>query len=234
MIRIAVFVEGQTERKFAKKLIGQRYGYLTFRVKEIVRRGKNTYMSNEGPRESIGLDCSFLLVEVPSREKLTSYVVDNASNMVVRQGFNLLLGLQDLFPNNRGDKMQIMNFIDVKLRKSPVYDRISVVLAIMETEAWFLCDWRMFERIDASLTNAYIYSRLGLDIVNDDPELAYDHPSRTLDEILKLAHRRYRKRSSEIDSVVGNIDVAYLSSCTGKIDSLFNFIRQLDSCVPSS
>ncbi len=87
---------------------------------------------------------------------------------------------------------------------------------------------------EARLTSANIHSRLGLDIVNDDPELAYNHPSRTLDEILKLVHRRYRKHSSEIDSVVGNIDVAHLSSCTGKIDSFFDFIRQLDSCVLSS
>ena len=99
MIRIAIFVEGQTERKFVKKLIGQRYGYLTFRVTEIVRRGSNTYISNEQPRDSIVLDCCFLLVEVPSREKIISYVVDNASSMVVEKGFNFLLGLQDLFPN---------------------------------------------------------------------------------------------------------------------------------------
>jgi hypothetical protein len=233
MIRIAIFVEGQTERKFVKKLIGQRYGHLAFRVTEIVRRGRNTYISNEQPRDSIGLDCSFLLVEVPSREKITSYVVDNASSMVVEQGFNLLLGLQDLFPNKISDKVQIMNSIDQILKKSPVYQRMSVVLAIMETEAWFLCDWRMFEKIDASLTSDYIDHHLGLHIVNDDPELTYNHPSRTLDEILRLAHHRYRKHSSEIDVVVGNIDVKYLSSCTSKIDSFFNFIKQLDICIQS-
>ncbi|MBI2980339.1 MAG: hypothetical protein HYY41_05910, partial [Chloroflexi bacterium] len=203
------------------------------RLTEIVRRGRNPYISSEEPRESIGLDCSFSLVEVPSREKIISYVVENASNMVVKQGFNLLLGLQDLFPNKRSDKVQIMNSIDKKLQESPMYDKISVVLAIMETEAWFLCDWRMFERIDAKLTNAYIHSRLGLDIANNDPELVYNHPSKTLDEILKLADRRYRKHSSEIDLVVGSVDVTYLSSCTDKIDSFFSFIRQLDSCVLS-
>ena len=234
MTKIAIFVEGQTERKFAKKLVGQRYGHLTFRITEIERRGKNTHMSGAELRESPGLDCSFLLVEVPSRDKIISYVIDNASNMVLTQGFNLLLGLQDLFPNKRSDKVRIINSIRTSLNRSPVYDKISVVLAIMETEAWFLCDCCMFERIDVRLTSTFIQSHLGLDLVNNDPELAYNHPSKTLDDILKLVQRRYRKRSSEIDLVVRNIDTTYLSSCTGKIDSFFNFIRQLDSCDPSS
>ena len=234
MISIAIFVEGQTELKFAKKLIGQRYGHLTFRINEVVRRRKNTYMPNEAPKQSAGLDCSFLLVEVPSREKIISYVVDNASNMVTRKGFNLLLGLQDLLPNKRSDKMRIMHSIDNILKKSPVYNKIGIVLAIMETEAWFLCDWQMFERIDPRLTNSYIQTSLGLDIVNNDPELVYGHPSRTLGKILKLANRRYRKHGPEIDAIVSNLDITYLCSCTGKIDSFFNFIRQLDTHIPSS
>ncbi len=234
MIRIAIFVEGQTERKFAKKLIGKRYGHLTLKVTELVRKGKNPYISNEAPTASACVDCSFLLVEVPSRDKLISYVVDNASNMVVKQDFVLLLGLQDLFPNKRSDKMQIMNSIDEKIKKSPQYNKISVVLAVMETEAWFLCDWQMFTRIDSKLTNTYIQSCLGFDIVNDDPELVYNHPARTLDEILRLANHRYRKHKPEIESIVNNLDLKYLCSCTGKIDSFFNFVSKLDNCIQSS
>jgi len=234
MIRIAIFVEGKTERKFAKKLIGQRYGNLTIRIKEIIRRGKNSYIANGELRESPRLECSFLLVEVPSRDKVISYVRDNAPTMVRMQSFNLLLGLQDLFPAKRSDKIRTMNLINMSLQKSPVYDRISVILAIMETEAWFLCDWHMLERIDARLTADCIKSHLDLDIVNDDPEEAYDHPSKTLDDILKLVQLRYRKKSSEIDTVVRNIDIQYLCSCTSKIDSFSKFVTKLDSCVRPS
>ncbi|MFC1905557.1 DUF4276 family protein [Chloroflexota bacterium] len=233
MVSVAIFLEGQTERKFIRNLIGQRYGHLRLRVKELVRKGKPTYISNEEPTTSIGLDYHFLLVEVPSREKLFSYVFDNASNMVSRQGYSLLLGLQDLFPSNRSQKASIMNLIDTKLRKSPVYNNIAVVLAIMETEAWFLCDWQMFGRINNSLTASYIQSHLGLNITHDDPELSYNHPSETLDDILKLIGLRYRKHESEINLVAGNIDVQSLLSCAGKIDSFFNLIGKLDSCIPS-
>jgi len=204
---------------------------LTIRIKEIIRRGKNSYIANGELREPPGLECSFLLVEVPSRDKVISYVRDNAPNMVLKQSFNLLLGLQDLFPAKRSDKIRTMNLINMSLKKSPVYDRISVILAIMETEAWFLCDWHMLERIDARLMADCIKSHLALDIVNDDSEEAYDHPSKTLDDILKLVQLRYRKKSSEIDTLVRNIDIQYLYSCTSKIDSFFNFVTKLDSCV---
>jgi len=234
MTRIAIFVEGQTERKFAKKLLGQRYGHLILKVTEIKRRGKNRYISTHQSRESSGIQCHFLLIEVPSRDTLISYIVDNATNMVMGQGVDFLVGLQDLFPKKRSDKVLEINSINTSLNKSPVRDKISVVLAIMETEAWFLCDWHMFERIDIRLTSDKIQRCLGLDIVKDDPELAYGHPSQTLDDILKLAELRYRKHSSEIDSIVGNIEMSYLLSCNGKIDSFFRFVRELDRYILTS
>jgi len=232
--RIAIFVEGQTERKFAKKLIWQRYGHLTPKVNEIICHGKGRFISIQEPQAYPGVDWFVLLIEVPSRDTLVSYIKDNATNMIFKRGFNLLLGLLDLFPDKRSDKIQRINAINTTLKESPACDKVRVILAVMETEAWFLCDWHMFQRIDTRLTTAFIQSHLGLDLVTDDPELAYKHPSKTLDEILEQVQRRYRKRSSEIDTVVGKLDLGFLCSCTSKIDSFFRFISELDSRIPKS
>jgi len=229
--KIAIFVEGQTERKFIRKLVGQRYGHMGIKVKEISLRGRNSFIHASPSRESPGLSCFFLIVEVPSYEKLVSYVKENASNLVNTHNFGLLSGLRDLAPAKRSDKRQVISGIQRLLSDAPERDKISITLAVMETEAWFLCDWHMFQRIDTRLTTALIQSCLDLDLVNDDPELAYDHPSKTLDNILKLAQRRYRKHSREIDLVIRNLDVGHLRSNTSKIDSFFRFITQLDSCV---
>ena len=140
MTRIAIFVEGQTERKFVKKLIGQRYGHLILKVAEVIRRGKDRFILVQDLQESLGLDCFVLLIEVPSRDTLVSYIMDNATNMVSKKDFNLLLGLRDLFPDQRSDKIQIIDSISMTLRRSPAYNKIRVVLAVMETGAWFLCD----------------------------------------------------------------------------------------------
>lgn len=204
------------------------------KVKEISLRGKDSFIHISPIRDSPGLSCFFLIVEVPSYDKVPSYIKDNASNLVNTHSFGLLSGLQDLSPRKRSDKRQVIASIQKLLRNAPEGDKISITLAVMETEAWFLCDCHMFQRIDTRLTTALIQSNLGLDLVNDDPELAYDHPSKTLDDILRLAQQRYRKHFSEIHTVIGNLDVSYLSSCTGKIDSFFRFISELDSRIPKS
>lgn len=234
MTKIAIFVEGPTELKFAKKLIWQRYGHLTPKVSEIVCRGKDRYISPPEPQASSGLHWFILLIEVPNRDTVVSYIMDNATNMVSRRNFNLLLGLRDLLPDKRSDKIRVINATNATLKRSPVCDKIRVVLAVMETEAWFLCDWHMFQKIDTRLTTAFIQGHLGLDLVNDDPEVAYDHPARILDDIVRLVKRRYRKHRLEIDTVVRNLDVGYLCSSTSKIASFFRFITELDSCAPES
>jgi len=234
LTKIAIFVEGRTEREFVKKLVGQRYGYMGIKVEEISLRGKDSFIHISPIRNLLGLSCFFFIVEVPSYDKVPSYINDNASNLVNTHSFRLLSGLQDLIPRKRSDKRQVIASIKKFLKNVPERDKISITLAVMETEAWFLCDWHMFQRIDTRLTTALIQSNLGLDLVNDDPELAYDHPSRILDDILRLAQRRYRKHFSEIRTVIGNLDVSYLSSCTSKIDSFFRFISELDSRIPKS
>lgn len=230
MTKVAIFVEGQTERKFIKKLLGQRYKGVAFIIDEISLRGGKSFIRIEGKKSAPGVDCNFLIIEVPSYDKVASTVVENTNNMVCRCGFELLLGLRDLLPNSRTEKTKVINSISRVLARVPDHDKISIILAVMETEAWFLCDWHLFERIHARLTSSYIQEQLTLDLVNDDPELKYGKPSKTVNNILRLVGLSYRKHGPEVDTVVNNIDFNYLFSCTSKIDSFFRFLRQLDRC----
>ena len=56
----------------------------------------------------------------------------------------------------------------------------------MEIEAWFLADHSLFSKIDESLTPEYIKTKLGLDLINDDPEKECRHPAKDIDNILCL------------------------------------------------
>lgn len=230
MIKVAIFVEGLTETRFIKKLIGQRYGHLPYQIREIRFRTWDEYAPLQALKDLPGLTCGFLLIEVPSYDKLFSYVIDSAAGMVHKQGFNLLLGLRDLHPSKRNDKPIIVGMHNRILASKPERDRIALILAVMETEAWFLCDAHLFERIDYNLTPSYIQSQLNLDLINNDPEITYDAPSQTLDSILRLISRRYRKHGTEVDTVVNNIDYNYLCSYSNKIDSFFQFLNALDHC----
>jgi len=234
MTKVAIFVEGQTERKFIKKLLGQRYKGIPLIIDEISLKGREPFIHITERRSASSAGCNFLIIEVPSYDKVVSTAIENNNNMVHRCGFELLLGLRDLFPNSRSEKTKVINSISKTLARVSAHDKISIILAIMETEAWFLCDCHLFEKIHARLTCSYIQSKLKLDLVNDDPELKYEKPSKIMDDILRLVALRYRKRSGEVDIVVRNIDFEYLFSCDSKIDSFFRFITKLDTCIPKA
>lgn len=234
LTKIAVFVEGPTETKFASALVGRRYQQIRFKISKVSLRGRDSFIKVRQTQDIPGLDCWLLIIEVPSYEKVASYIKDNAGNMVNKHSFDLLLGLRDLSPDKRRDKARVIDSIHKVFMGSPEERNITIILAVMETEAWFLCDWRLFERIDTRLTARYIESRLGLDLVNKDPELEYEKPSKTIDDILRLVGLRYRKHAPEVDTVVRNIDLEYLFSCDAKIDSFFRFLEALDRCIARS
>ena len=228
MIKIAIFVEGLTETSFIKKLIAKRYGKSPYRMNGRKLR-KWEYISLQLGGDSIGLAYDFIIVELPSYDKLFSYVIDSSAGMIRKQGYDLLIGLRDLHPNDRSDKDIIIRFNDKMLAGNSERSKIALILAVMETEAWFLCDHSVFERIEPKLTSDKIKSELKIDLVNDDPELTLEKPAETLNRILQLSGMGYKKKQEEVDTVVNNIDFNYLFSCTGKIDSFFKFLGEMDS-----
>lgn len=228
MQKVAIFVEGPTETKFIKKLIAHRYGHSKYRLSESVCRNWE-YFSLEPIGNSADLTCHFQIVEVPSYDKLFSYVIDSAPGLVHRRGFHLIIGLRDLHPNKRNDKAAIVRANEKLLATKRERDRIALILAVMQTEAWFLCDHSVFQKISGSLTNTRIRNQLGFDLVNEDPEM-YDVPATVLKKILGLSGLPYRKRASDINMVVSNIDFDYLLSCITKIDSFFRFLAVMDRC----
>ncbi len=230
MTRVAIFVEGQTERTFVRRLLYQRYASETaIVVQEMVLKGKKRYFQPSVVSQIQGINYSFLIIEVPDYSQVISMVRHNAENMI-REGFSFVIGLRDLHPNGRNEKANVTNVISALFKELTVRDKTGIVLAVMETEAWFLYDWQLFQRINNILCPNFIQTRLNYDLVNNDPELYYEHPSKSIDNILKLVRLRYRKRIIEIDTIVDNIDFNNLFSCTSKIDSFLRFVNLLDLC----
>lgn len=230
MTKIAIFVEGITERKFIKKLIYRRYASVSsVLVKEMVLRGKGSYFQPIDVNQAQGIDCLFLIIEAPEYSKMISMVADNAETMIQNIGYAFVIGLRDLIPNRRNEKTIIINGIDRVLSRLTVRNRIGIILAVMETEAWFLYDWQLFQRIDNRLSTNHIKNSLGIDLVIDDPE-EYEKPVKILDKILRLADLRYRKHENEVDTIVSNINFNHLFSCDEKIDSFIRFRSKLDYC----
>lgn len=231
MNKIAIFVEGLTERKFAKRLIYQRYAHINpVIVREMVLKGKGSYFEPINVNHIVGIDYLFLIVEVPDYSRLLTTIIDNAENMFGKKGFVFILGLRDLIPNKRSEKGAVISAIRNALACIPLGERIGIVLAVMETEAWFLYNWQMFQRIDTKLCPSLINQELHVDLVNDDPETRYDRPAKVINDILHLAGLRYRKHEGEIDTIVHNIDFNHMFSCSDRVDSFRRFVGILDRC----
>ena len=229
MTKVAVFVEGLTERKFIRKLIYRRYSAVAnVLVQDLVLRGKAAFLQEIDDKP--GIDCLFVIIEAPDYSQIISMIKANAENMINNSGYSFLIGLRDLIPNRRDEKSVVINGIDRFLSGLSVKNKIGIVLAVMETEAWFLYDWQLFQRLHGKLSPDCIKGALNIDLINDDPELQYNDPSHIIDKVLRLVELRYRKHESEIDNIVGNIDFNFMFSCTNKIDSFLRFVSKLDYC----
>jgi hypothetical protein len=102
----------------------------------------------------------------------------------------------------------------------------------MEIEAWFLADHNLFGHIDNSLTPQYIWEQLKYDLLQDDPETAYDHPAKIIEKIYDLVNKQYKKREKEAYKIAESLNYEYL--CLDlrekkKIASFFLFLRELET-----
>ena len=80
------------------------------------------------------------------------------------------------------------------------------------------------------MTPNRIKNEIGVDLIADDPESAYEAPEKILNKIFRLVNLKYRKHGSEVKEVVDNIDFQHLFSCNTKINSFFIFVETMDRC----
>ena len=78
---------------------------------------------------------------------------------------------------------------------------IFICFAIMETEAWFLGLYHIFEKMDARLTPNFIQDHLNINIKNIDPETTIFHPARTIEQIYNLIGKTYSKKKGHIEAI---------------------------------
>ena len=182
MHKYAIFVEGQTEQIFIKELLYQIFGYQSITIRDEKVRGRNIFVRLQDDFQNEQHEYLFLLINVSNDERVLSAILENASNMIGK-GFEKILGLRDLYPNNREQQAAVRNAINKTLRQSPESDKLKIFLAIMETEAWFLADYELFNRMDKRLTREYIEEQLGYDLEQENPELFFEHPAKIINDI---------------------------------------------------
>lgn len=158
-----------------------------------------------------------------------SYIKEQRQSLI-SNGYSRIIGLRDLYP------LTDLNRLKTNLLSGfEKYQETSFVVAVAETEAWFIADADHFKKIDSKLTTAYINSMLHLDLSTLNVE-SIAHPSKTLDSIYQLAGKRYLKsngvkKGNRILRTCISINCAelYLGVRT-RVSSLSELCKAIDSC----
>ncbi|RLC09695.1 MAG: hypothetical protein DRI24_21385, partial [Deltaproteobacteria bacterium] len=105
----------------------------------------------------------------------------------------------------------------------------SLIIAVMEVEAWFLADHSIFERINDRLSVDLINENLEIDIENDIIE-DYHHPAVVLNSIYNLVGLQYKKKAKQIHSICHRVDYGRLcldDTVHNKVPRLRELIEKL-------
>src|SRR4028118_730381 len=230
--KIACFVEGQTEQIFVERLFKEIAGYKKIHIDTYQFQGGKANRISQPIKLSTIKDAPFFVLLYDSGND--AHVVSDLRKQhqsLIKNGYEKILGLRDLYPIPLGKKEEIETGIRgflKPLQKTGV--PISVILAVMEIEAWFLAEWNYLAKIDNRLTCDFILQKCGLDLRNmvDIEQIA--HPSEDLDKIYRLVSRKYDKSEKTSQEIINNLDYERLYvHLVNSVKKLKRFIDEINS-----
>lgn len=200
--KLAVFVEGMTERifveRFIKELAGERNVF--FEVKSFPsHRGVAFHQIPEAGQGNFFV----LIYDCQNDEQVKSVILDRREALE-SAGYSLILGLRDVYPTPLSEVHKVAGRLayGVPTKGIPTH----ILLAVTEIESWFLQEATHYLRIDNLLDVSEFKSKFNFDPTIDSAE-TIEHPAQLLDEIYKSIGKRYKKRRAHIARTVGALDI---------------------------
>ncbi|QWR77279.1 DUF4276 family protein [Candidatus Magnetomonas plexicatena] len=236
MKKIYFFVEGQTEAIFVEQFLLAYMGYHNLKLER--HKYISQYMSEKViMRENPNAKYEVRIYDVGGDSNVTSKIKEKAESLIKDNGYDYIVGLHDLYrvkidgeKIKKEEKKKIIEAFKKLFKNKDSYDKIKYVLAIMETEAWFLMDYKMFCKIDGALIPSFIKNELGYDLINDNPE-SYGHPTNIIDKIYHLCGKKYGKHEDDSYKIAYNLDYTDLccnNEYRNKVSSWNYFLDCID------
>ena len=228
MKKLAIFVEGQTEQIFTRKLLEEISGKKDIYIREEKAKsninGERVFSVINAHANYSNEEYYILIRDCRGDSSVKSDIRDNCQSLY-RQNYSKVIGLRDAYPAEELDKLKKYLKFGIPTKYMP----IDIVLAIMEIEAWFLADTSHFLNIHPSLTCEYILEKLNLDFTQTEVEL-FHKPSDNLNEIYRLVGHQYDKTRGTVNYTVNalNYELIYCD-IVQKVSSLRTFIEHLNS-----
>lgn len=229
--KIAIFVEGQTERIFVEKFLIEYFGYNKIELDNQKYLGKKG-IRLLGKKKNPYAEFYVLIFDVGGDGTVVTALKERAESMIDNSGYSYILALQDLFPRKRDETKIVIETFKKIFQDSLFAQQLKLILAIMEIEAWFLADYNLFSRIFPLATNELIKDKIGIDLIRDNPE-SYLHPSYIIDQIYNIFGERYKKREKQSYQIVHNIDFPFLICAEQVLNKVSSFKYFID-CIDKS
>jgi len=151
MVKIAFFVEGQTERIFLEKLLDSYFTHPYFNIESLqLVEGKATIITKANyDHEEVKL--YFLIFDVMGDGNVNGAILERSENLINKSGYSHIIGIRDMFPNPPGSLRQMVADFNEIFSEKEFFNKLTQIIAVREVEAWFIADYEHFTRMDASL-----------------------------------------------------------------------------------
>jgi hypothetical protein len=209
--KLAIFVEGQTERILITRLLQEIAGYKKVSVEVYQVRGDKANRKIQ-PLKSNLIEVApfFILLYDCGCDSHVLSDIKKQHNSLTNNGYEKILGLRDLYPEPLENRTKVENGIKGFLKtfqKNGI--PISMILVIMEIEAWFLGEYSFLTKIDSCLTSNFILHNLGFDLNALDVE-QIPHPSEALNKIYQLIQRSYDKSETTVEEIASLLNYEFM------------------------
>jgi Domain of unknown function (DUF4276) len=227
MRKLAVFVEGFTELNFVERLISEIAGAhnINFEKRQIVGGATipRKVISIQSSDPDLGQKFYVLLFDCGGDHQVKPRIEEEHASLT-RAGFSAIIGLRDVRPMYTREQIPLLERnlkYGIKTSLAPV----SIVLAVMEIEAWFLAEAVHFSVISEALTLDKISSAIG----GNPAEVASSREEPTLDlqAIYGSVGKSYEKPAHETINALDYSRI-YLELAE-KIPHLGRLIKEIDS-----
>ena len=170
MKKLAIFVEGLTERLFAEALLRQVVDAKKLNIEVYQATGGRTTPRRLTLISKTAASAEQIyyiqIVESCNDSRVGSDVRDRYSDLV-RAGFQSIIAIRDVYPECvHADIPTLRRALAYRLPTKPIL--VTFILGVMEVESWFLAEHTHYPKIHANLTVPRIMTTFGFDPSTDD------------------------------------------------------------------
>lgn len=230
MRKLAIFVEGLTEQILVRHLLQNVLDQRRIAIQTAkITGGHNVRMSftvmRAAPVEG-RTDYYIMIYDCGGETNVKGYLMAHREKLI-SSGYTMIIGLRDVYPNfTREEIPKLVRGLNFKLPQKGAFTHI--YLAVMETEAWFLGEYRHLKKVSGKLTPEYIEKRLGFNPRTENME-DREWPAADMKAVYHLVGHDYTKKRDRLNAVVGKLDFNHFThALADKMPSLGSFVKGLE------